>query len=45
MNYDIIPVMDHYEAYLNGKFICSGDNKRETEMEVQEYLKEIMEVN
>ena len=33
----IIPVMEHYEAYLNGKFICSGD----TETEIEEELKEM----
>lgn len=34
-NYDIIPVRGHYEAYLNGKFVCSGDNKAEVEREIE----------
>lgn len=35
MNHDIIHVMDHYEAYMNGKFICSGDTKTEVERELE----------
>jgi hypothetical protein len=31
----IIPVRGHYEAYLNGKFICSGDTKGEVERELE----------
>ena len=27
----IRPVMDHYEAYYNGEFLCSGDDKGEVE--------------
>lgn len=34
MDYDIIHVIDHYEAYLNGEFICSGDTKAEVERDV-----------
>ena len=37
-NYKIINVRGHYEAYLNGKFICSGD----TIMEVIKELKKEM---
>ena len=32
----IIPVRGHYEAYLNGKFICSGDTEAEVERELKE---------
>jgi hypothetical protein len=31
----IIPVNGHYEAYLNGKFICSGDTESEVERELK----------
>ena len=33
--YDIIPVREHYEVYLHGQFICSGDTKAEVEREIQ----------
>ncbi len=32
----IIPVHGHYEAYLNGKFVCSGDTEAECEKEIYE---------
>lgn len=32
----IIPAHGHYEAYLNGKFICSGDIKIEVESELKD---------
>lgn len=35
-NYDIRHIGDHYAAYLNGKFICSGDTKSEVEKELKE---------
>lgn len=31
-------VMDHYVAYYNGEFICSGDDKKEVEHDAYEYL-------
>lgn len=31
-------VMDHYEAYYNGEFICSGDDQTEVEHDAQECL-------
>jgi hypothetical protein len=31
----IIRVRDHYEAYLNGELICSGDTKGEVERELR----------
>ena len=34
MEYKIINVHGHYEAYLNGKFVCSGDS-------VMEVIKEL----
>ena len=39
MSYEIIHVMDHYEAYDdNGNFLCSGDRRSETETEAEEVL-------
>lgn len=35
MEYDIKRIRGHYEAYMQGKFICSGD----TETEIKEELK------
>ena len=36
-DYNIIPIMEHYEAYdRNGKFICSGDTRTEVENELME---------
>ncbi len=32
----IIPVHGHYEAYQNGKFVCSGDTEAEVEKEIYE---------
>lgn len=26
---EIIHVMDHYELYIDGEFVCSGDTKKE----------------
>lgn len=36
----IIHIMDHYEAYLNGKFICSGDTHNEAETEADKITTE-----
>ena len=33
--YVIVPVMGHYEAYLRGRFICSGDTYAEVENELR----------
>ena len=38
MEYEIINVRGHYEAYLNGKFICSGDSIKEV---IKELAKEM----
>ena len=32
----IISIRGHYEAYFNGKFICSGDTRAEVEKELKE---------
>lgn len=37
---EIRHVMDHYEAYYNGEFICSGDTPSETERDAYECLVE-----
>ena len=37
MNYNIICIRGHYEAYDdNGNFICSGDTEREVKEEIQQ---------
>lgn len=38
MEYDIINVRGHYEAYLNGKFICSGDTIKEVIKELEKEM-------
>ena len=38
MAYQIINVRGHYEAYINGKFVCSGDTWSETVREVEKHL-------
>ena len=35
----IIPVKEHFEVYINGAFYCSADNKREAEIEIENYYK------
>ena len=39
MSYKIIPVRDHFEIYINGKFYCSADSIKEVEMELRQYYK------
>jgi hypothetical protein len=39
-DYKIIPVRGHYEAYVNGRFVCSGDTEMEVEKEIQTYESE-----
>jgi hypothetical protein len=36
----IIHVMDHYEVYINGNFICSGDTLNEAVREAEKCLAE-----
>lgn len=40
MEPDVKPVMDHYHAYIQGKFICSGDTYNEAYKEAEKYLAE-----
>lgn len=39
MTYKIIPVMGHFEVYINGIFYCTADNMREVEAEIRSYCK------
>ena len=34
MKVEVRHVMEHYEIYINGKFYCSCDNKREVDEEL-----------
>lgn len=36
---EIVPVMEHFEVYINGAFYCSADNEREAKEEIKEYYK------
>lgn len=40
MEPDIRNVNGHYEAYYNGRFVCSGDTKNETKREAEKCLTE-----
>lgn len=40
MNFEIIPVKEHYEVYLNGEFFCSADTESEAAKEIEEHLRE-----
>lgn len=40
MSYEIIHVMDHYEVYIKGKFVCSGDTPTEAAKEAEKALME-----
>ena len=35
--YDIRHIGDHYAAYLNGEFVCSGDTRSEVERELENH--------
>lgn len=35
----IVPVMEHFEVYINGAFYCSVDNEREAKEEIKNYYK------
>ena len=39
--YNIISVYGHYEGYINGEFICSGDTYPEVARELEEELMRI----
>lgn len=38
MLYEIIPQYGHYVVYLEGKFFCTADSRKEAEREIEEYL-------
>ena len=40
MEYTIINVCGHYEVYVQGKFICSGDTVNEAAKEAEKCLAE-----
>jgi len=40
MAYKIINVRGHYEVYINGEFICSGDTQNEAAREAEKVLAE-----
>jgi hypothetical protein len=40
MAYQIIHVRGHYEVYINGKFVCSGDTWSEAVREAEKHLTE-----
>ncbi len=33
--YDIIPKHEHFNVYVNGRFLCSADNISEAEKEIR----------
>lgn len=35
--FEIRPVREHFEVYLDGKFICSADTESEAEREIKNY--------
>lgn len=35
--FEIKPVREHFEIYLDGKFICSADTESEAEKEIETY--------
>ena len=40
MSYQIIHVFGHYEVYINGQFVCSGDTYNEASREAEKCLAE-----
>ena len=40
MSYKIVNVCGHYEVYINGKFVCSGDTYNEASKEAEKCLSE-----
>ena len=40
MEYNIIHVMDHYEVYIQGEFICSEDTYSKATREAEKCLAE-----
>lgn len=41
MSYRIVPVMGHFEVYIDEKFYCSADNMMEAVNEIENYRKQI----
>ena len=39
MEYKIVPVHEHYEVYLNGKFFCSADTLTEAAKEIEKEVR------
>lgn len=35
--FEIKPVKEHFEVYLDGNFFCSADTESEAEREIKEY--------
>lgn len=35
MEYEIIPVQEHFEIYADGKFVCSADTIEEVAAEIE----------
>ena len=40
MTVEIRRTYDHYTVYIDGKFYCTADSRREAEDEVEEYEQE-----
>lgn len=38
VEYKIIPVNGHWEGYMDGKFVCSGDTFHEAAVELEKYM-------
>ena len=41
MKIDIIPKNGHYEGYINGVFVCSGDTVVEVAKDIDEEIEKI----
>lgn len=39
MTHEIKPVHEHFEVYIDGKFYCTADSRREAEDEIKNYMK------
>lgn len=38
MNCEIVPVREHYEVHIDGKFYCSADTEKEADNEIRNYV-------
>lgn len=43
MNFNIIPVREHYEIYLDGEFFCSADTDSEAAKDIEEFMNKFNE--